>query len=338
VRASGWLVPLSLLAGGVLAARIRRGTAEQLNLRGAVVVITGGSRGLGLALGRELAVEGSRLSICARDEAELDRARSDLESRGAQVLATPCNVADHQQVKRLIQATTQRFGAIDVLINCAGVITVGPFEDQTLDDLQLAMDVMYWGSVYTALEVLPQMRARRSGQIVNITSIGGKVSVPRLVPYSAAKFAAVGFSEGLHAELAEYGIHVLTVVPGLMRTGSHLNALFKGQHRKEFTWFSLGASLPVSSTSAEDAARRIVRAIKARDTELIITWQAHVLARLHGLAPGLNVNVLSTVSKVLPGPGGIGTSHASGRASETALTRSPVEHLGHTAAERLNQT
>jgi hypothetical protein len=118
------------------------------------------------------------------------------------------------------------------------------------------------------------MRARRAGHILNVTSIGGKVSVAHLLPYSTAKFAAVGFSEGLHAELAPAGIHVLTVVPGLMGTGSHINAEFKGQYRREFAWFSLAASVPVTSMSAHKAARQIVAAIEYGDAELVLTWQA----------------------------------------------------------------
>src|SRR5450759_4776995 len=112
---------------------------------------------------------------------------------------------------------------------------------------ELAMDVMYWGVLYPTLAVLPQMREHKRGRIVNITSIGGKVSIPHLLPYNSAKFAAVGLSEGLRAELAMDGVTVTTIVPGLMRTGSHINAYFKGKQEREYTWFALGASLPVIS-------------------------------------------------------------------------------------------
>ena len=161
------------------------------------------------------------------------------------------------------------------------------------------MAIIFWGAVYPTLEVLPQMRARRAGRIVTITSIGGKVSVPHLLPYSAAKFAVTGFSEGLRAELARSGIAVVTVVPWLMRTGSHLNAEFKGQHRREFGWFSLGATLPGVSISAEKAARQIVGAIERGDAELILGWQASLVARVHGLMPGLTADVLGVVNQQL---------------------------------------
>src|SRR5438105_3378017 len=164
-----------------------------------------------------------------------------------------------------------------------------------------------------------------------------KVSVPHLLPYSAAKFAVTGFSEGLRAELARSGIAVVTVVPWLMRTGSHLNAEFKGQHRREFGWFSLGATLPGVSISAEKAARQIVGAIERGDAELILGWQASLVARVHGLMPGLTADVLGMVNRLLPGPGGIGSERATGKASGSAISESRLEELGRQAARDLNQ-
>ncbi|HKW67349.1 MAG TPA: SDR family NAD(P)-dependent oxidoreductase, partial [Terriglobales bacterium] len=262
------------LAGWKLYQRVRSGES----VAGRVVLITGSSRGLGLALAEEFAAQGARLVICARDQRELETARVRLAARGADVLAVTCDVTVQDDVQSLVNQATARFGHIDVLVNNAGVIQVGPLEAQSLTDFQEAMDVMFWGTVYPTLAVLPQMRQRRSGHVANITSIGGKVSVPHLLPYSCAKFAAVGFSEGLRAEMARHGIQVTTVVPGLMRTGSHLNAYFKGKNEDEFTWFSLGATLPVAAMSARRAARRIVAAIRRGQAELILTPQAKALA------------------------------------------------------------
>src|SRR5213078_5332449 len=123
------------------------------------------------------------------------------------------------------------------------------------------MAVIFWGTLYPTLAVLPQMLERRSGRIVNITSIGGKVSVPHLLPYNCAKFAALGFSEGLRAELAKDGVSVATVIPGLMRTGSVVSAEFKGRTEAEFTWFSALARSPLTSMDVRRAARRILAAM-----------------------------------------------------------------------------
>jgi NAD(P)-dependent dehydrogenase (short-subunit alcohol dehydrogenase family) len=192
---------------------------------------------------------------------------------------------------------------VDILVNNAGIIQVGPIDTMTEGDFQMAMGAMYWGVLYPVLAVLPQMRARRSGRIVNITSIGARVSVPHLLPYSSAKFAAFGLSQGLRAELAREGITVTTIVPGLMRTGSHLKAYFKGRREWEYTWFALGASMPLISMDAERAARQIVAAVRRGEATRVLSLPAIILDRLSGLFPGTTANILGIVNRVLPGAG-----------------------------------
>ena len=244
------------------------------SIRGKVVAITGGSRGLGLLLAREFAREGCRVAICARDADELDRAKRDLEGRGAEVLAVVCDVGDREEVHGFVGRVLEHFGPVDILVNNAGIIEVGPIEDLPLDAYERAMATMYWGTVYPTFAVLPSMRARGDGRIVNITSIGGKLSIPHLAPYSSAKFAAVGFSEGLRAELPGSGVSVTTVVPGLMRTGSHLNARFGGRAPEEATWFALGATLPGITIGGEHAARAIVDATRRRRPVAVLVLAA----------------------------------------------------------------
>jgi NAD(P)-dependent dehydrogenase (short-subunit alcohol dehydrogenase family) len=305
-----------------------------------VALITGGSRGLGFLLAREFAREGCSIVICARDDRELSRAAQALANRGAEVLPIRCDVTDREQVDRLVADSSRQFGRIDILVNNAGIIQVGPLDTMTVDDFRNAMDVMYWGVLYPTLAVLPQMRRRRQGRIVNITSIAGKVSVPHLLPYSSAKFAAVGLSEGLRAELANDGIKVVTVVPGLMRTGSHLNARFKGRAGHEFTWFSLGASLPGISMDAERAARHIVSATKRGEAERVLTIPALLLDRFHGLLPGTTAQIMGLVNAFLPGPDGMGTGAVGGRVAEEMAPLpllKVVTGMGRRAADRFNQ-
>lgn len=306
-------------------------------MEGRVALVSGGSRGLGLLLARELARRGARVVICARDADELDRAREDLERRGAEVLARPCNVAHPLQARELVRAVEERFGRLDVLINNAGVVQVGPVETMTIDDFQTAMAVHYWGPLHLILAALPGMRRRRSGRIVNIASIGGKVSVPHLLPYNASKFALVGLSEGLRAELAGTGVLVTTVCPGLMRTGSPVNALFKGRHRLEYAWFSVSDALPGLSMDADRAARRIVEACCRGKAEVILTPGARLAAAVQGLAPGWTAGLLSLVNRLLPGADGTGGAARAGWESESALTRSFVTRLNRRAARENNE-
>jgi short-subunit dehydrogenase len=311
--------------------------ARAYDFRGKTVLITGGSRGLGLVLARELAADGARLALCAREEADLEQARDELVGKGAEVLAMPCDVTDQGQVRELVRSTHAHFGAIDVLINNAGTIQVGPLEVMTLGDYESAMRTHFWAPLYTTLAVLPEMRRRHQGRIVNITSIGGKISVPHLVPYSASKFALVGFSEGLRAELAKDGIWVTTVCPGLMRTGSPVRAEFKGRHREEYVWFSISDALPFFSIGAERAARQILAACRRGEAEIVLSLSAKVAVWFHGLFPGLTADVLGQVNRLLPGSGGIGTQSAKGGESQSALSPSWLTSLSDRAAVRNNE-
>ena len=167
-----------------------------------------------------------------------------------------------------------------MLINNAGVITVGPIENQTLEQFREVMDSNFYSGLHCTLAVLPQMLERRAGSIATVTSIGGRISVPHLLPYCASKFAAVGFSEGLGIELRSRGIRVTTICPGLMRTGSHRNALFTGDASREYQWFSLAANMPGASASARHAAKKIANGIAAGCAEITITPEALIAARL----------------------------------------------------------
>lgn len=340
-KRSRLLIAAAAGAGVALAARRMTKSRTSERLDGRVALITGGSRGLGLLLAREFAGRGSRIAICARNGEELDRAKQDLEARGAEVLALACDVTDRSQVDSLVQDVVKRYGSIDILVNNAGVIQVGPIDSMTYRDFDEAMATMFWGVLHPILAVLPHMRERKSGRIVNITSIGGKVSVPHLVPYNCAKFAAVALSEGLRAELRPHGIRVVTIVPGLMRTGSYLNAYFKGRQERESAWFSLGATLPVISMDAERAARLIVRATERGESERILSWPANVLARFHGLFPGTTADLLSLVNRlVLPSPTGPESGKIRGSEAQERLDSrvvSVLTTLGRKAADRYHQ-
>ncbi|HMF92531.1 MAG TPA: SDR family NAD(P)-dependent oxidoreductase [Candidatus Angelobacter sp.] len=332
------------LAGRYLYNRLQRRRSRWLSydwsgedLRGQTVLITGSSRGLGLALAEQFAREGCNLVLCARHERELSRARQRVERLGAEVCAVTCDVSQPKQVDHLISVARRHFGRVDVLVNNAGTISVGPLESHTLDDFHEAMDGMFWGTVHSTLAVVPAMIERGRGHIVNITSIGGRVSMPHVLPYSSAKFATVGFSEGLHAELRRFGVHVLTVVPGLMRTGSHLNAHFKGDHEGEYGWFAVSATNPLLTLSAERAARKIVEATRHNRADLVLGWQAKALTHAHHASPGLVAEALGLVNLVLPRAQRDSRHRKKGHESESPITRSALTALGRRAALRYNQ-
>jgi short-subunit dehydrogenase len=259
---------------------------------GKVVVITGGSRGLGLALAEEFGRHGALLALAARSKEELEEAKRRILDGG--IVATPerlltvdCDLRKAEEAQKLIDATLQHFGRLDVLINNAGVIHVGPIEKQSIEIYREAMNGNFFSMLHTTYAALPHMLKRRNGAIVNIASIGGKVPVPHLAPYSASKFAAAGFSETLGAELKSKGIRVTTVNPGLMRTGSYPNAMVVGQRDEEYRWFALSASMPGLAHSAGYAARKIYRAVARGRAEIEVGVDAYLAARIHGIAPTL---------------------------------------------------
>jgi NAD(P)-dependent dehydrogenase (short-subunit alcohol dehydrogenase family) len=284
------------MVAGVL---FRRWAEWRYSLAGRVVLITGGSRGLGLLLAREYARRGARLALIARDALALERACDELQADGADVIGIPCDVSDRARVVEMVERVVQRYARIDVIVNAAGQIAVGPVEAMTLRDFQTAMDTNFWGAFNVINAALDQLEPGEA-RIVNISSIGGVISVPHLLPYSASKFALTGFSLGLGSELAQRGIRVVTVCPGLMRTGSPINAQFKGDFAAEYAWFSVADSLPLFSMSGERAARAIVRASRRGDRLLVLGASAKLAAIVQGLFPGFVATAATIVTRLLP--------------------------------------
>jgi NAD(P)-dependent dehydrogenase (short-subunit alcohol dehydrogenase family) len=332
--------PRTWMVAGALATAGGRALGRwftRFELRNRTVLITGGTRGLGLELARQAGLAGARVAICGRQSDTLARAREQLSVTGADVLALTCDVSDRHQVAELIHSVQARLGAIDVLINNAGMVDVGPVGAMTTVDFEREMATNFWGPLNVILAVLPHMRPRGEGRIVNIASIGGKVSVPHLLPYSSSKFALVGLSEGLRAELRASGILVTTVCPGLMRTGSPRHATFKGHHDAEYTWFSAADNLPLLSMDVERAARRILNAVRYGNSHVVLSLPAKVLDKVHGLFPGLTAHALGLANRFLPGT----ESHADGVEGQHCRTVVSVPWLGarsERAAARHNQT
>lgn len=290
-------IALTVAAG--LIALLLFPTRKRFTFSGRSVLITGGSRGLGLVMARQLAAKGADLAIMARDQEEVERAADDLRSRGARVIEIVGDVRDAAACRKAVNACVEQLGGLDVLINNAGVIQAGPLESQTEQDFRDAMDTHFWGPFYMTQAALSHLECSQ-GSIVNIAPIGGKVAVPHLAPYCASKFALVGLSSAWRSELAKKGISVTTVCPGLMRTGSHINAEFKGQKEVEYALFSILDALPFTSISAENAANEILAAVERGDAEVIVSLQAKAANHFNDIFPEVSANLLSAVNHILP--------------------------------------
>lgn len=330
-------VAAAAAVGVALLARHQR-ALRAIDFAGKTVVIFGGSRGLGLVMARQFASEGANLVLAARDGDALERAALELTETGAQVTTLVCDVTNRQQVEQTIDDVMAEYGRIDVLINDAGIMEVGPVEHMTNDDFERAMATHFWGPLFTIQTALPYMRRGGAKRIVNISSIGGKIAVPHMLPYSASKFALTGLSEGLRAELAGDGFSVTTVCPGLMRTGSTYNASFKGQHRREFSWFHMSASTPVISIDARRAARQIIDAIRHGDAEVILTPVARFAVVLNALCPKTMARAMSLANWLLPRPAGHdGNQSHSGWQSVSPMVPSKLTALSDRATAENNE-
>jgi NAD(P)-dependent dehydrogenase (short-subunit alcohol dehydrogenase family) len=282
----------------------------RFSLKNKVVLITGGSRGLGLALARQICAEGGKVALLARNVDELARAKTDLSLRGGNVLTIQCDLLESAQIETAVRQTVEPFGKIDILINNAGIIEVGPLEHMTREDFERAMQLHFWAPFELIMQVIPEMRRRGGGRIVNISSIGGKIAVPHMAPYTASKFALVGLSDALRAELARDRIYVTTVTPGLMRTGSEGHAKFKGDHAAEYKSFTGATKLPFASISAERAARKILAACRRGQPALVTPMPARALIIANALFPNLTARIFKIVNKRLPSPVGASGNNA----------------------------
>src|SRR5437899_8300501 len=324
-----------VLVGACITARAIR--TVRYTLRDKVAVITGGSRGLGLVLARHICARGGRVALIARDPEALARAKADLAPHVSVVLTIECDLLDTEQIRPAVRRIIDRFGKIDILINNAGIIEVGPLEHLTPEDFNRAMRLHFWAPYELISQIVPEMRIWGGGRIVNISSIGGKVAVPHMASYSASKFALTGLSDALRAELARDNIYVTTVAPGLMRTGSHVNAKFKGNHDKEFAWFAASAGAPLLSMNANRAARKILTACRRGQPSLTLTFAARAAILGNALFPNLTGYAMKFVNRLLPGAGGEEGNESQAGSQLRRLIPERLTKLADRATEKNNE-
>jgi len=325
----------AVIAGGWA---LGRALAPTFSFAGKVVLITGGSRGLGLVLARQVCAEGGRVVLLARDPTELQRAHDELVQAGGDVSIIVCDLLDQAQIEEAIRNVVGHYGGLDVLINNAGIIEVGPLEHMTRGDFEKAMQLHLWAPFTLMWAAIPHLRTRGGGRIVNISSIGGKIAVPHLAAYCASKFALTGLSDSMRAELVRDRIYVTTAAPGMMRTGSHVNAQFKGRHAAEFAWFAAANAMPGISMRVERAAAKILAACRRGQPALTLTVAARGAIAGNALFPNLTAHAMNFTNRLLPGPtDSSGNQRRSGAASRSRLTPRWLTYFADRAISRNNE-
>jgi len=338
--AAATLTAAGTAVGYKLTARALRG---RYRFTGKTCVVTGGSRGFGLVIARKLVRAGAAVAICARDADAVRRAADELARRGepGRVVGGVCDVTDREDVRRFLAKVTEELGPVDLLVNNAGLISFGPQSSLTPQDYEDSLATHFWGPYFFTEEVLPTMKRRRSGRILNVASIGGRVPLVHGNAYTVGKHALVGYSEGLRTEASKHGVYVTTACPGLMRTGSPRHALIRGKHEFEYAGFKILDSLPGLSCSAEYAADAALDAVKEGRAEIITPWPFSAVATFHDLFRNFSLDLLGLLGRTFPdGPGPIGeqtTPAAKGYEVETPLTRSALTGLTQRAAVRNNE-
>jgi short-subunit dehydrogenase len=308
------LSALSAIAAAGLLLKERKGAALMLgvaamalrlwpssySVNGRTVIVTGGSRGLGMATAEQFLLGGSNVVLLARDLEELKKAQTILQDRTGRVpTIISCDMTVNSQVESALYEAEAAYGPIDIVINNAGTIVVGPFASMDSADFASLLDLQLYAVVNLTQSLLKRWK-NKGGRIANICSIGGKIAVPHMSTYCAAKFALAGLSQTLASELKRDGIIVTTVFPGLMRTGSPIQAVIKGDHESEYAWFALGDTVPGLSVPAPYAARRILQAVRNGDSELVFPSTMKLAALAQSQFPELFALTMQTAASFFP--------------------------------------
>jgi len=271
----------------------------RFNLAGKVVLITGGSRGFGFVLAQHLARRGAKLALCARSADDLELARQALDAGGTEVITMTADVTKNEEVKAMIRDIIKHYRTIDVLVNNASMIQVDPQHLREQEAYQLAMQTNFWAQLYTMQAVIPYFAGHGGGRIVNITSIGGKIAVPNLPPYTSGKLS-IGLSEGMHTALKKHNIHVTTVIPNVIRTDSPVYHGDDGDRKKENTWLKHAELNPILLEDADKAAERIIQAMEYGEPEVNLSLNGKIATLIKGIAPGWITILMSIAHKLLP--------------------------------------
>lgn len=271
---------------------------------GLACVITGASTGIGRALAVLLARQyKAQLVLNARNEDKLKEVKQEVKAAGGQAVLVPGDIGERRLAESLPSVCLKEFKGLDVLVNNAGLAKPGPVESLTPDDWHRVFDVNFFAPLYATYAALPQLLAQRSGKIVNIASVAGKVAFPGSVCYAASKFALTGMSEGMAAELARHGVDVITVCPGWVR--SEFFSKNSVPDEKNPTLIARRATIGgllmkhCLSISSEQCAQDIIKACrKGGAREIVLTGPAVLVERLAGIFPSF---VHAMAAKIPPG-------------------------------------
>jgi short-subunit dehydrogenase len=248
------------------------------DFRDRVAVVTGASSGIGAQLARDLATRGAHVALLARRVERLESLADELGRSGVTALPVPCDVADRASVDTALGVVLAKLGHVDLLVNNAGYGAHVLFKDHDVADIERMVRTNVLGTIYTIKAVLPSMRQRGGGWIVNLSSVAGKLGQPDEAVYSATKFAVTGLSEGLSYELAPLGIHVMTVYPALVRTEMFNDAVLSRMPETAKRTFM----------EAPAFTREVLRALGRGQFEVTVPRYVNLAYLIRSILPGVH--------------------------------------------------
>lgn len=262
------------------------------DLTGSRVIVTGASSGIGRAVAAELAASGAKVALASRSAGLLEQLAAEQHDRGREVLPVTADVTKPEDRERLVRTVVDAWGGLDVLVNNAGVASWGHFATSTEEINRTILEVNFFAPVELTRTAMPHLTNGRQPAIVNVTSMCGRRGMPAWPEYSASKFALVGMSEAWRGEFARYGVDVVTIVPGLTKTGLNDHLLRKDGR----------ADLPFDSgMEPAEAARRIVAALRTGRTEVVLGSEAKKILLVNKFAPRfLNRRIAREIKRLYP--------------------------------------
>ena len=264
------------------------------------VLITGASQGIGRAIAQSFAENHYNVVLAARQSDRLDAAAQELEAAGHSALAILTDVKDPVQVEHLVQKAIAHYGAIDVLVNNAGIYISGAVEEFSLADWHQAIDTNLWGYIHTTHAILPHFLERQAGTLVNIGSVGGKISLPYLVPYTTTKFAVTGLTQALRSELSPKGIQVVGIYPNLIKSNFLERAIFRGKDdqdtRDRYDQVDKILKVPGIETPA-DVAKAVLHAVKHKQNKDVVVGSANMATAFNTVFPSLMQKMFNVIFK-----------------------------------------
>ena len=258
-----------------------------MDVSGKTVIVTGGSEGIGRVTAKAFAHAGARVVAAARNAERLDALVAEILAAGGEALAVETDVTDERGVEKMARAAVDRFGGIDVLVNNAGYGLFGPLVEVPIEDVRAVFEVNVFGPLRCTRAVVPEMRRRGGGAIVNVSSVVGKVTIPYMGAYCATKHALNSMSDALRAELRQDGINVITLMPGRVKTGFGENAVRRGS----------GPVGGFGGAPPERIARAIVRAVAGEQRSIMVPWWNRFFPMGRSIAPDLVDGVVARAMK-----------------------------------------